>query len=126
MNCEKCDTTIDYRFLTNCANCETEPTGLPTIDIHPVESVKRKHTWTRRIVNTLYILTVSMAGMFAGAAFVLFSATVAFSVFRTETDSVSHDCARGTLIGILCLLVGGFLGTVGASIFAAKHPVWKT
>lgn len=127
MNCETCNTTIDYHFLTNCPNCEpTQQAVNPIPDIHATEPVKRKHTWPRRIVNTLYTLTVSMASMFFGAMIVIFSAMIAFNTILKDTDNTTHDCGRGQMIGILCLLIGGFLGTVAGSAFAVKRPVWKS
>src|SRR6185503_17919680 len=68
MNCQSCNTTIDYRFQTNCSDCETERVDLLAIDqIHvPVES-KNRLAWTRRGVNLIYLLTISAAAMISGA-----------------------------------------------------------
>jgi hypothetical protein len=126
MNCQNCNTTIDYRFQTNCEHCETEQTSLsPGILIQaPIESVNHA-TWTRRIVNLLYILISSAAGMVSGAVVVYFGTAMMFMAFVSSTGDPSHDCSRGMFIGFLAITTGAFLGTIGGSILAVKNPLCK-
>jgi hypothetical protein len=126
MNCENCNTTIDYRFLTNCAHCEAEQTSLsPGVLIQaPVEAVNRT-TWTRRFINFAYVMISSAAGMISGAVVVYFGAAFICIAFMTSSGNPSYDCARGNAIGFLSIITGAFLGTMGGSILAVKNPLCK-
>jgi hypothetical protein len=126
MNCQSCNTTIDYRFLTNCAHCETEQTSLsPGIVIEAPVASQNHAPWTRRVINFLYILVSSGAAMISGAVVLYFSVGITCAAFMSSTGNPSADCARGNAIAGLSLLTGGFLGTVVGSIFAVKNPLCK-
>ena len=127
MNCQSCDTTIDYRFQTNCSDCETERTDLLAIDQiqDPVES-KNRLTWTRRGVNLVYLLTISAATMVAGAVALYFAGAIIYRAFLRSGDNVPHSCGGpAEAIAILSIWGGAFLGTVGGSVFAMKKPICK-
>ena len=126
MNCQNCDTTIDYRFLTNCAHCEAEQENLsPGVLIEaPIQSVKHA-TWTRRVINFAYVLISSAAGMISGAVVVYFGAAIICISFLSSTGNPSADCARGNAIAFLSIFAGAFLGTMGGSAFAVKNPLCK-
>jgi len=126
MNCQSCNTTIDYRFQTYCSDCETERVDLLAIDqIHvPVES-KNRLTWTRRGVNLIYLLTISAAAMISGAVVLYFGAAITAAAFLRSTSTAVHNCAEGERLAILSIWLGAFLGTVGGSVLAVKNPVWK-
>ena len=126
MNCQSCNTTIDYRFQTNCADCETEQVDVDAIDqIHePIES-KNRRTWPRRGVNLVYLLTLSAAAMVSGAVVLYFGAAITYAAFFRSTNTAIHNCAEGNRLAILTIWLGAFLGTVGGSVFATKNPVWK-
>lgn len=126
MNCQGCNTTVDYRFLTNCPNCETKQAGiLITAPIQdPVESEKRL-TWTKRFVNLAYIFVSSLAGMVSGAVVLYFGAAIICITFLPSSGNPSEDCLRGNAIAFLSIISGGFLGTLGGSVFAMKNPLCK-
>jgi hypothetical protein len=108
MNCQSCNTTIDYRFQTNCAHCETEQASLPLPPIQePIASVKNRFTWTRRVVSLIYVLTI-------------------YDYFLRRPVNGPHSCGgTGEAVAVFSILIGAFLGTVGGSVVAVKNPVWK-
>jgi hypothetical protein len=127
MNCKSCNTTIDYRFLTKCDHCdsEIEPAEVPAIaSAAPVE---RRFKWIRGVIKLAYVLVSSIAGMISGAVVSYFGGAMIFLAFfsHASTGDGSHDCARGTAIAIMLILGGGFLGTIGGSVFAVMNPVCK-
>lgn len=125
MNCQSCNTTIDYRFLTNCSHCETEQVeSLPLVPL-PDPSPLNHPTWTRRIINFVYILATSLAGMISGVVVIYFGAAMVCISFLSSTGNPSYDCARGNAIALLSILAGAFLGTLGGSVFAMKNPLCK-
>lgn len=129
MNCQSCNTTIDYRFLTNCPHCETEQTDLlplaPVVDLHTVEAVENRLTWTRRLINLAYLVTIAMAGLCLGAVVIYCGTAVTFIAVLTPLGVPSPGCGTGHMIGLLAIFTGAFLGTIGGSVFAVKNPVCK-
>ncbi len=127
MNCQNCNATIDYRFLTNCAHCETTQASLlPEVLIQaPIESVKHA-TWTRRLINFAYLIISSAAGMISGAVVVYFGGTFTHLLFVSNTGDPGHGCGgREAAIVVLSMFTGAFLGTIGGSVFAVKKPLCK-
>lgn len=126
MNCQNCNTPIDYRFLTNCANCEAEQTSLSpgVLNQAPIEPVDHAG-WTRRFVNFLYLMVSSGAGMFSGAVVVYFGAAFTYRLFLSNTVDPGHGCGREAAIVVLSMFAGAFLGTIGGSVFAVKNPLCK-
>ena len=130
MNCQRCNARIDYRFLANCAYCgyEIERAVLPKIDAipaHLVTSVEKSLTWKQRLINMAYVFVSSIAGMISGAVVVYFTAAIVYSSLFSSLGNPSQDCARGMAVGFLSITSGAFLGTVGGSVFAVKHPLCK-
>ena len=127
MNCQSCNTTIDYRFQTNCAHCETEQASLPVPLIEaPIESVEKRFTWTRRVVSLIYVLTISAATMISSAVVLYFSSAIIYNYFLRRPVNGPHSCGGPEeAVAIFSMLIGAFLGTVGGSSFAMKNPVWK-
>jgi len=127
MNCQSCNTTIDYRFQTNCAHCETEQASLPVPLIEaPIESVEKRFTWTRRVVSLIYVLTISAATMISSAVVLYFSSAIIYNYFLRRPVNGPHSCGGPEeAFAIFSMLIGAFLGTVGGSVFATKNPVWK-
>ena len=132
MNCQGCDARIDYRFITSCTYCDCEvkqPSLVETapssaLDSH--ESVEKPVTWRRGLINVVYILVSSLAGMISGAVIVYFAAAFTYLAFFSRAGAESsHDCARGMAIAFLSIMLGAFLGTVGGSVFAVKHPLCR-
>ena len=128
MNCLSCDTTIDYRFQTSCAQCETMEASLPIPPLQAlVESLEKRLTWTQRVVNLLYLLISSAAGMISGAVILYFAGTTIYNVFLRDNHNTIHSCGGpGEAIAIYSILGGAFLGTVGGSVFAIKKPICKS
>lgn len=130
MNCQSCNTTIDYKFLSNCSKCgaEVRPETVPQAvelpkDVPPAP--QQKHvSWGRSVANVVCVLFSSLVGMVSGAVVVYFTAGVFFSILLSNAGgSPSESCARGTAIGMLSILSGAFLGTAGGSAYATKHFV---
>ena len=62
--------------------------------------------------------------MISGAVVVYLAAAILFTgVFRGGDPSA--NCRLGMAIGFWSLISGAFLGTVGGSVFAIKHPLCK-
>jgi hypothetical protein len=132
MNCQNCNTRIDYRFVTKCDHCDTEigPSSVSTIDPLPdvrlALPVESNINWTHRVVNLVYILFSSVAGMISGAVVIYFAGAFAYiAIFGHGDGNSSHDCARGNAIGFLLILSGAVLGTIAGSVLAVKNPVCK-
>lgn len=125
MNCQNCNTILDYHFQTNCDHCETEQPSLPVQPIMDAVPVESRSRWPRRIINFAYLLVSSFIAMFLGAAVLFHGAVITCRLFLDGTGNASHDCARGNFIGLLVILTGGFLGTIGGSVFAVKKPICK-
>jgi hypothetical protein len=75
------------------------------------------------MVNIIYVLLTSGVGMISGAVVMYFSAAVIYIAFSSPETYPGESCARGTAIGMLAILTGGFLGTVGGTAFGVNHPV---
>jgi hypothetical protein len=132
MNCQSCNTRIDYRFVTKCDHCDTEigPASVSTMDPLPDVSlaapVERRINGTRRAVNLIYVLLTSVAGMISGAVVIYFAGAFAYlAIFGHGDGNSSHDCARGNAIAMMLILAGAFLGTIAGTAFAVKNPMCK-
>ena len=132
MNCQSCNTTIDYRFLSNCSTCGTEvkpelvPQAIELPQKAEVAPQQKRVSWIRPVASVFYVLISSLVGMVAGAVTIYFTAGVFFSIVLSNPgEHPSASCARGAAIGLLSILSGAFLGTAGASAYATKHVVVK-
>lgn len=127
MNCQSCNTRIDYRFLTNCAHCGREvvpATVTETVTVSSLPPSVQKTFTSGRVINLGYLFSSSIAGMISGAVVVYLAAAILFtSVFRGGDPSA--NCRLGMAFGFWSLVSGAFLGTVGGSVFAIKHPLCK-
>lgn len=123
MNCQSCNSRIDYRFETNCAHCGAEAAQIDAPQ-NLVESIEESLTWTQRLVNLAYVFASAIAGLVSGAVTLYFlGAIVYLTFFSGSTGNPGQDCARGTAFAGLSILTGAFLGTVGGSAFAIKKPL---
>jgi hypothetical protein len=135
MNCQNCNTKIDYRFLTNCTHCGNEVVQSDLLvqrntfpEFQSIEAVEKRLTWRRRLINLVYLFASSIAGMFSGAMFVCFGATMVFAAVLKIIDPDPRPgayCGLGSAIGFFSIFGGAFLGTVGGTLFAVKHPLRK-
>jgi len=134
MNCQNCKARIDYRFLTKCAHCgaEVKPAGLETpsivSDLPSAEVAERRLTWKQHLINVAYVFASSIAGMISGAVVVYVGVAAVYIAFFSSGPhgNSSEDCARGMAVGLLSILSGAYLGTVGGSVFAVKNPLCKS
>jgi len=133
MNCQSCNTEIDYRFLSDCTVCGSAvepagPTQPPTIPKGQlIESIQKSRSWMRAMANVGYVLVTSVVGMISGAVIVYVGAALIYrAVYINVNENPSVACARGQAIGLLSILVGAFLGTMIGSAFAVKRPLCKT
>ena len=127
MNCQSCNTKIDYRFLSNCTacGCAVQPTDSSQQELlpqfQPIEPVRKHLTWTRHLVNLGYLLVSSAAGLMIGSVVILFG-----GIQIIKALDIQMGCGAGSAMALLLLVVGGFLGTIGGSAFAVKRPLCKT
>ena len=133
MNCPSCKTEIDYRYLSNCTECgcAVEPAGPPQPTTIPhgqlIESIQKSRSWIRHLINLGYVLVNSVVGMISGGVIVYFGAAMIYcAIYSGVNENPSVACARGQAIGLLSIIVGGFLGTMLGSAFAVKRPLCKT
>ena len=125
MICESCSAVIDYRFLMNCEYCDseilqTEFNSFPKVQSS--ETCEKSPGWKKRLANTAYIFASSIAGMISGAVVLYLLAGITYAAFWRSSGNPSLDCSRGSAIAFLSIVVGAYLGTVGASVFAVKCP----
>ncbi|HEX3186144.1 MAG TPA: hypothetical protein VHQ94_15205 [Pyrinomonadaceae bacterium] len=134
MNCQSCNTRIDYYYLTNCPHCgcaieATGPLPLPPLpEPPPLESFRKRLTWKQRVVNFGYLIFSASSFMIAGAVVVWVVAGFAMNVLIDLLDPVQtagEYCGFGMALGFLSLVAGGFLGTIGGSVLAVKRPIFK-
>lgn len=132
MNCQRCNTTIDYRFLSNCSKCgsevgpETVPQAIELPQKVAVAPQQKRASWIRLVASVFSVLISSLVGMVSGAVTVYFTAGVLFSILLSNAGgNPSENCARGTAIGVLAILSGAFLGTAAGSAYATRHCVVK-
>ncbi len=124
MNCQSCNSRIDYRFETNCAHCGAEAAQIDAPQ-NLVESIEESLTWTQRLVNLAYVFASAIAGLISGGVTLYFLGAIFYLTFFTSTGNPGRDCARGTAFAGLSILIGAFLGTVGGSAFAIKKPLCR-
>jgi hypothetical protein len=134
MNCQSCNTRIDYLFLTNCAHCgcAVEPTDESQLErvpqFQPIEPVEKRLTWKGRLANLVYLLVSSVAGLITGTVVLYVGGAFVFRAVIAVTDpdiTPGEYCGLGSAIGFLLIVGGAFLGTVGGSAFAVKRPLCK-
>ena len=134
MNCQSCNTRIDYLFLTNCAHCgcAVEPSGESQLQklpqFQPIEPIEKRLTWKKRLVNLVYLLMSSAAGLFMGAVVITLAGAFVFKAVLAVVDphpEPGEYCGLGSALGFFCIVGGAFLGTVGGSVFATKRPLCK-
>jgi len=125
MNCQSCNSIIDYRFVTNCGHCGAEATQAdPPQNL--IESIDESLTWTQRLVNLGYVFASAIAGLVSGAVALYFLGIPFYIAFLSgSTGNPGRDCARGSAFAGLSILSGAFLGTIGGTTFAIKKPLCK-
>lgn len=123
MNCRNCNARIDYNYLKNCpqCGCEVESGNLPKLD-PSINSAKKKRVWIY-LANVAYVLFTGVVGLVAGAVTLYFSAAVIYMALQTPETYPGEHCARGMAVGMLSIFLGAFLGTIGGTAFAVKHPI---
>src|SRR5688500_20389623 len=107
MNCQNCNTKIDYRFLTYCIQCgcavETTDTLQPQLlpQFQPVEPVQKRLGWTRTLLNLGYLLVSSVAGLLIGGAVIFFGCVMIFRAVMAVIQPGLIGCGHVSLFGSL-------------------------
>lgn len=134
MNCQSCNTRIDYLYLTNCAHCgcaieATGPLPLPPLpEPPPLESFRKRLTWKQHVANFGYLIFSASSFMIAGAVVVWVVVGFATKLIIDFVDPVQTPgeyCGFGMAVGFLSLVGGAFFGTIGGSALAIKHPLFR-
>ena len=126
MNCRNCNCIINYNYLTECPQCACAVGGgdLPRLD-PSTGSSKKESVWRYYLGNLIYLMVTSVVGMISGAVVLYFSAAVFYMALASPERYPGQHCARGMALGMLSILAGGFLGTIGGTAFSLKHPLIK-
>jgi hypothetical protein len=128
MNCQSCNTRIDYRFVTNCSECDSavEPAAL-TPNIQPDIQPPKSRSWKQALVNLAYLLVSSVAGLISGAVVLYVGVGLVYcAIYSGVEENPSVACARGSAIGFLSIVSGAFFGTMVGTALAIKRPLLKT
>ena len=122
MNCRNCNSIINYNYVTDCPQCGSAVAqgDLPKLD---PSTGQKKSDWSYRLANIIYVLLASVAGMISGAVVLYFSAALLYIALASPETYPGQHCGRGMAIGMLSILAGGFLGTVGGTTFGVKHSI---
>lgn len=125
MNCKNCNAIIDYNYLTACPQCDgaLDEANLPKFD-PAKESRKKEKVWSY-VAKTFYVLVTSAVGMVSGTVVIYASAAVLYRALASPDKYPGQSCGRGMAIGMLSIMLGAFLGTVGGAVFSIKHPTGK-
>ena len=121
MNCKNCNAIINYNYLTACPQCggALDQADLPKVD------PSTESRWPYYVANTIYVLVTSAVGMVAGAVVIYFSAAVIYIALASPEKYPGQHCGRGMAVGMLSMMAGAFLGTVGGAVFSVKHLIPK-
>jgi hypothetical protein len=122
MNCQNCNSIINYNYVADCpqCGCAVEQGDLPKLD--PASEPKQS-VWSYRLVNIIYVLLTSGVGMISGAVVLYFSGAVLYMALASPEIYPGQHCSRGMALGMLSIVTGGFLGTVGGTAFGVKNPI---
>jgi hypothetical protein len=123
MDCRSCNTIINYNYLTDRpqCGCAVERSKLPTLE--PPTDAQEGRDWSYYVAKIFYVLLASGAGMISGAVVLYFSAAVIYLALASPETYPGEHCGRGMALGMLSILAGGFLGTVGGTAFSIKHSI---
>jgi hypothetical protein len=123
MNCRSCNTLINYNYLSNCPHCgcAVEQGALPRLD--PSVEAQKERGWSYYLVKILYVLSASVVGMISGAVVLYCSAAAIYLALASPEPYPGAHCGRGMAIGMLSILAGGFLGSVGGTAFSITHSI---
>ena len=126
MNCKSCNARIDYRFVSNCVECggEIQQASLPQSNM--LQMSEPRLTWIQKLVNAVYILVGSMAGLMSGGVGAYFAFAITYRVFFHNPDQRSTSCGSWPdLIIIFSILASAYLGMVGGTVFTLKKPLCR-
>ena len=122
MNCRSCNTIINYNYVSDCPQrgCAVERGELPKLE---PSAGAQERGWPYYLANIFYVLSASVVGMLSGAVVFYFSAAAIYLALSSPEPYPGAHCGRGMAIGMLSILAGGFLGTVGGTAFSIKHSI---
>ena len=123
MNCPKCDAPIDYRFCTDCPQCESELTPIgPAQDCVSTSQCKEfKLSPGDHVANAVLVLMCSGLGSVLGAVMSYLSCGAVYLMLFRSTGNGSLDCSRGTAVAVLSILFGGLIGGSGGSVLGYRN-----
>jgi hypothetical protein len=123
MNCRNCNTSIDYNYLKTCpqCGCEVESGNLPKLD-PSLNQAKKNRVWLY-LANFVCVFFTAAAGMITGAVTLYFTAGIIYMALQTPETYPGQHCGRGMAIGMLSIVLGAFLGTIGGTAFGVKHLI---
>ena len=101
-----------------------EAGDLPMLDLS-TGSRKKESVWLYYLAGFIYVLVTSGVGMISGAVVIYFSTAVIYLALSSPETFPGEHCARGMAFGMLSILTGGFLGTIGGAAFGLKYPLLK-
>ena len=126
MNCKSCNARIDYRFVSNCVECGSEIQQASLRQSNLLEMLEPRLTWIQKLINAVYILVGSMAGLVSGGVGAYFAFAITYRVFFHDPDHRSTSCGSGPdLIIIFSILATAYLGMVGGTVFTLKKPLCR-
>ena len=124
MNCRNCNSIINYNYITACLHCGCAVEGgdLPKLD-PSTGSRKKQSARAWYVANLIYVLLTSGVGLISGAVVLYFGTAVIYLALSSPETYPGEHCGRGMALGMLSILAGAFLGTVGGTAFGLKHPI---
>ena len=126
MNCKSCNARIDYRFVSNCVECggEIQQGSLPPSNL--LQMSEPRLTWIQKLINAVYILVGSMAGLISGGVGAYYAFAITYRVFFHTPDQRSTSCGNWPdLIVIFSILASAYLCMVGGTVFTLKKPLCR-
>jgi hypothetical protein len=125
MNCSKCSAPIDYRFSTVCPDCASDlPVSNPvTNDVEPLPLVAPNHdklNFGQHVGNVTLVLMCSFASMVVGASAMFF---IGGTIYRILITPGPYTCGQATALAYLSILIGGFLGCTGGTVFGYRNTM---
>lgn len=126
MNCKSCNARIDYRFVSNCVQCGGEIQQASFPQNTPLQTSEPRLTWIQKLINAVYVLVGSMAGLMSGGVGVYYAFAITYRLFFYTPDQRSTSCGSWPdFIAVLLVLASAYLGMVGGTVFTLKKPLCR-
>ena len=126
MNCRDCKSIINYNYITACLQCGCAVEGVDLPKLDPSTGTRdQENVRPHYLANLIYVLLTAGVGTISGAVVLYFGTAVIYLALSSPETFPGEHCGRGMAFGMLSILTGGFLGTVGGTAFGLKHPLLK-